>query len=409
MAKNLIVNCATCDARTMQEENYAHYETIVINSAALLTSPDGKAVMSKLPVTLNCANVLEVARDVHLRAINGKHEIHDSDAVSPTPFYLVVNGVLTIHPHTQKQLEHCVGITVNGTLTCPESMYATLANVNVNGATTCYPDGAIVLKRSAVIDKVFTLRAKSSLYWSARRMIMVDPQLDGAALRSKGAFFHSKEVIVAQSKVEELVDLIDEQAQLILVPDHTAVVLDDVTLDETTVGRYGKKLYVIGDVTVPQQNAALEGLEYLNVQGDIKVPQEHKDQLLSVLTEVSGAVKVTQPRGTVVEDKPYVKITKWMLEQQPKGILVSDCAFVHIADDIPREWIMERLHIEDCAVVQCCEALEDAVAMVCEECAQVGHADHMDGGGIGDTIKAALGGIKGALDTKVINATQYVL
>ena len=409
MAKNLIVNCATCDARTMQEENYAHYETIVINSAALLTSPEGKAVMSKLPVTLNCANVLEVARDVHLRAINGKHEIHDSDAVSPAPFYPVVNGVLTIHPHTQKQLEHCVGITVNGTLTCPESMYATLADVSVNGATTCYPDGAIVLKRNAVIDKVFTLRAKNSLYWSARRMIMVDPQLDGAALRSKGASFRSKEVIVAQSKAEELVDLIDEQAQLILVPDHTAVVLDDITLDTSTVGRYGKKLYVIGDVTVPQQNAALEGLEYLNVQGDIKVPQEHKDQLLSVLTEVSGAVKVTQPRGTVVEDKPYVKITKWMLEQQPKGILVSDCAFVHIANDIPREWITERLHIEDCAVVQCCEELEDAVAMVCEECAQVGHADRMDGGGIGDTIKAALGGIKGALDTKVINATQYVL
>lgn len=409
MAKNLIVNCATCDARTMQEENYAHYETIVINSAALLTSPEGKAVMSKLPVTLNCANVLEVARDVHLRAINGKHEIHGSDAVSPTPFYLVVNGVLTIHPHTQKQLEHCVGITVNGTLTCPESMYATLADVNVNGATTCYPDGAIVLKRNAVIDKVFALRAKNSLYWSARRMIMVDPQLDGAALRSKGASFRSKEVIVAQSKAEELVDLIDEQAQLILVPDHTAVVLDDITLDASTVGRYGKKLYVIGDVTVPQQNAALEGLEYLNVQGDIKVPQEHKDQLLSVLTEVSGAVKVTQPRGTVVEDKPYVKITKWMLEQQPKGILVSDCAFVHIADDIPREWIMERLHIEDCAVVQCCEELEDAVAMVCEDVAQVGHADHMDGSGIGDTIKSALGGIKGALDTKVINASQYVL
>ena len=139
------------------------------------------------------------------------------------------------------------------------------------------------------------------------------------------------------------------------------------------------------------------------------MPQEHKDQLLSVLTEVSGAVKVTQPRGTVVEDKPYVKITKWMLEQQPKGILVSDCAFVHIADDIPREWIMERLHIEDCAVVQCGEELEDAVAMVCEDVAQVGHADHMDGSGIGDTIKSALGGIKGALDTKVINASQYVL
>ena len=42
MAKKLIVNCATCDARTMQEENYAHYETIVINSAAFSPAPREK-------------------------------------------------------------------------------------------------------------------------------------------------------------------------------------------------------------------------------------------------------------------------------------------------------------------------------------------------------------------------------
>lgn len=405
MAKKLIINCATCDARSVQEENYAHYETIVINSAVLLTSPEGKAVMSKLPFTLDCANVVEAAADVNLRTINGTYEIQPGDAVSPSPFYLVVNGVLTIHPHTRTQLEPCVGIVVNGSLTCPESIYAGLTNVTVNGATTCYPDGAIVLKRSAVIDKLFALRAKNSLYWSARRMIMVDPQLDGAALRSKGASFRSREVIVAQSKVEELVDLIDQQAQLIIVPDHTAVVLDDLTLDETTVRRYGRKLYVVGDVTVPQQGAALEGLEYLNVRGDIKVPQAHKEQLLSVLTQVSGAVKVTRPWGATLEDKPYVKISKWMLEQQPQGLQVSDCAFVQIADDIPKEWIMERLHIEDCAVVQCCEALEDAVALVCEEVSQIGSA----GNDVGDTIKAALNGAKDALDSKVVNAAQYVL
>ena len=275
--------------------------------------------------------------------------------------------------------------------------------------TTCYPDGAIVLKRNAVIDKLFALRAKHSLYWSAKRMIMVDPQLDGAALRSKGASFCAKEVILAQSKVEELVDLIEEQAQLIIVPDHTAVVLDDITLDDSTLERYGKRLYVIGDVTVPEQGDAWTGLEYLNVQGDITVPQAHKDALLSVLTEVSGEVKLARPKGAVLENKPFVKITKWMLEQQPTGLQVSDCAMVQIADDIPKQWIVERLHIVDCAIVKCSEALEDAVTMICEDVGSIGPVGTGEDQSIGGTINAVLGGIQGVLDTKVINAVQYVL
>ena len=31
-----------------------------------------------------------------------------------------------------------------------------------------------------------------------------------------------------------------------MVPDGTSVVMDDVTLDETTLGRYGRQLYIIG-------------------------------------------------------------------------------------------------------------------------------------------------------------------
>ena len=409
MAKKFMVNCAICDARNMQAENYTHYETITIHSATLLTSPEGKAAMSQLPVVLDCANVVEVPGDANLRTFNGSHEIHSRDAISQSNYYLMVNGVLTIHPGTQKQLASCVGISVNGSLTCPESIYATLSNVTVNGSTTCYPDGAIVLKRNAVIDKLFALRAKHSLYWSAKRMIMVDPQLDGAALRSKGASFCAKEVILAQSKVEELVDLIEEQAQLIIVPDHTAVVLDDITLDDSTLERYGKRLYVIGDVTVPEQGDAWTGLEYLNVQGDITVPQEHKDALLSVLTEVSGEVKLARPKGAVLENKPFVKITKWMLEQQPTGLQVSDCAMVQIADDIPKQWIVERLHIVDCAIVKCSEALEDAGTMISEDVGSIGPVGTGEDQSIGGTSNAVLGGIQGVLDTKVINAVQYVL
>ena len=409
MAKKLLINCATCDARNALEENYAHYEQITVNCATVLTSPSAKAMMNKLPFTLNCANVLEIEGTVDFRTINGSGEIKSGDAVSASKYYMVVNGALTIGPDTQAQLAQCVGLTINGSLTCPESIYATLTGVNVNGSTTCYPDGAIVLKRNAVIDKLFVLRAKSNLYWSGRRMIMVDPELDATKLITKGATFSTKEVILSQSKVEELIDLIDEKAEIIIVPDGTSVVLDDITLDADTLRRYGKQLYVIGDVTVTEDADILDELTYLNIRGDAKVPQDLKKKLISVLTEISGEVKIAKPKGATLEDKPIVKITKWMLEQQPMGIDVCDCAVVKIADDIPKELIVERLHIEDCGVVRCCEELEDAVTMICTDCGAVGGAEGEDGMSIGDMIKDALGGIKGALDTKVINAADYVL
>ena len=409
MAKKLMINCANCDARNILEENYAHYEQITINCAMVLTNPNAKAVMNKLPLVLNCANVLEIEGDVDLRTVNGSSEIKQSDAVPGSKYYMMVNGSLTIGPNTQAQLAQCVGMSINGSLTCPESIYASLSGVTVNGSTTSYPDGAILLKRSAVIDKLFALRAKSSLYWSSRRMIMVDPQLDADKLRAKGVTFSTKEVIISQSNVEPLIDLIDENAEIIIVPDGTAVVLDDITLNEDALRRYGKQLYVIGDVTVSENADALDEIQYLNIRGDVKVPQAHKEKLLRVLTEISGEVKIAKPKGAVLEDKPYLKITKWMLEQQPLGLYVSDCAIVKIADDIPKELILHRLHIEDCAMVKCSEELEDAVTMVCADVAKIGGGEEADGMGVGDMLKAAMGGIKGALETKVINAADYVL
>ena len=405
MAKKLMINCATCDARNVLEENYAHYEQITINCAMVLTSPNGKAVMNKLPFTLNCANVLEVEGNVDLRTVNGRSEIKSGDVVPTEKYYMVVNGALTIGPDTQEQLRQCVGMTINGSLTCPDSVYATLNGVKVNGSTTCYPDGAIVLKRSAVIDKLFALRAKNSLYWSGRRMIMVDSELDADKLKSKGVTFSTKEAIVSQSHVEDLIDLIDEKTEIIIVPDGTAVVQDDITLNEDVLRRYGKQLYVIGDVIVPEEAGALDEVQYLNVRGDVKVPQEHKEKLLKALTEISGEIKTAKPKGAVLEDKPFVKITKWMLEQQATGLEVSDCAIVKIAEDIPKELIVQRLHIEDCGVVKCSEEQEDAVTMICTDVGQIGGSDEADSTGIGDMMK----GIKGILETKMINAADYVL
>lgn len=407
MAKKLKINCATCDARKIAEENYSHYEQISLNCVAMLTCPEAKAVMSRLPITLNCSDVLEVEGDVALRTVSGKAEIKGSDAISAEKYYMTVNGSLTIDADAERQLEQCIGMSVNGSLVCPESIFAKLHGVKVNGSTCCYPDGAIVLKRNAVIDRLFALRAKNRLYWAARRLIMVDPELDAQKLKSKGASFRSAEAIIAESKTEALIDLIDDKTDIVIVPDGTTVLLDDVTLDAAALSRCGDKLYIVGDVTVPGNGEVLDKLSYLNVRGDVRVSEELKDKLLSVLSDISGDIKLMRRGTLVLEDRPLVKLTKRMLEQQPQGIDVVDCAAVKIADDIPAELILERLHIEDCAVVRCSEELEDAVCVVCSDVADIrtGDADS----DADEDIKDSLGGLLGSLDTRVINAADYVL
>lgn len=407
MAKKLIINCSTCDARNAREETYAHYESIVINCATVLTNDTGKAVLNKLPFSLNCANVQEVPEGAQLRTANGSTEIKSGDTVSQEPYFLVVNGSVTIGSHTEKQLEACVGMCVNGSLTCPESIYPQLKNVKVNGSTTCYPDGAILLKRNAVIDKLFTLRAKNALYWASRRMIFVDPELDPGKLAEKGATFSAQEVIVAQSLLESLIDRIDEKAEIVVVPDGTAVVLDDLTLDGAALGRYGKQLYVVGDVTVPEDGGVLDEISYLNVRGDARVPEAYRELLLSLLTDIAGEVRLAKPNGSRISDKPLVKITRWMLEQQPKGLEVCDCAVVKIAEDIPKELIAKSLRIRDCADVTCTPEQEDAVTMICEDVGNIGSKPTPEG--VGGLLGGVLKGIQGVLDTKVVNAADYVL
>lgn len=410
MAKKLIINCGTCDVRSVSEETLAAYESILINCGEVLSSPEAKNLLNRYGVTLNCGDVLEVEGDVKVSTINGPSQIKSTDLVR-SKTYLNVNGPLEIGPDTQTVLDSYIGISVNGPLTCPESMSAYIGKIKVNGPIACYPDGAIVLKRSAVIDKLFALRAKPRLYWAAKRMIMVDPQLDASKLAAKGATFSSREVILAESKVESLIELIDEQAEVIIVPDGTAVIQDDAELDKVTVKKHGGKLYIIGDLRLTEDSAdALAAVEYLNIRGDVTVPESLKELLLEK-AEISGDVKVPKlAKGRRISDKMTLRISKWMLEQEADGICVEDVLNVVIDEDIPNKLILEKLHISDCLDVKCSPEQEAAVSMVCEDVLNVGgSSDEEDFMGIGSMVKGALGGAKELLDTKVINAGDYVL
>lgn len=408
MAKKMIINCGTCDARNVSEETLAAYESIVINSGAMIVTPEAKELLNRYAVIMNCGDVLELEKGVKLSSINGSAQIRSSDVV-PGRTYLEVNGSLEIGPGTEAVLEQYVGICVNGSVLCPESMSGCLGKLNVNGSTSCYPDGAIVLKRNAVIDRTFALRAKNKLYWSAKRMIMVDPDLDAAVLAAKGAAFSAKEVILTESKVEGLIELIDEKAEIIIVPDGTQVILDDVELNDVTVKKHGAKLYVIGDVkALKEAREALARLEYLNIRGAASVCKELKAQLLEKAAVIEGGIKIV--KGRYMSDKMSVRVSKWMLEQEADGLSVSDCMRIIIDEDIPNELILERLSISDCMKVECAPEQEAALAAVCEDVMKIGNSsDGEDDLGIYDLVKGVLGGAKELLGTKIVNAGDYVL
>ncbi len=409
MAKKLVINCAGCDTRKAVKENYEQYESIMINADTVLTNSTGKAFLQALPITLNCANVQEILDDVDLKTVNGKAEIKSGDNVPDNPFILLVNGSLTIGANTEKYMQKCVSMTVNGSVHYPESMAAYLGKMNVYGSSSCYPDGAIILKSNTVIDRLFALRAKNSLYWSPRRMIMTDPDLDPQKLREEGCRFASKEVIIVESKVEAMIELISEDTDIIIVPDGTSVVLDDLTLDAKALRRYGDKLYVVGDAEVPLKGDCLDSLQYLVVKGDAVVPQQRRERFMEVLTDLESEVEILKPRGFRIQDRSSVKITRWMLDQHPDGLDIRDCIAVKLSPELTKEQIVNQLHIADCAMVRCSEDQEDAVAMISEDVGQITVNETDDNMGIGGTIKSALSGVIGSSDTKVINAADYVM
>lgn len=412
MAKKLVINCATCDTRKVTEEKLASFESVNINAAMILTNDRSRALLDRYPVKMNCAQVLDLGEDVQIGVVNGSTTIKGTDPLSDTKRCLIVNGSINIEAGSEKALSQYVDIIVNGSATYPESLSGCLGMMKVNGSAACYPDGAVVLKRNAVIDRTFALRAKQVLYWTKNRLIMVDDKLDAAALAAKGATFSGKEAIVAESKAEALAPLIDEKTDLIIVPDGTSVITDDVELDNGILKRYGGKLYIIGQLTVNDDAAqALAQVQWLTVRGDVKAAEALKDQLQQISGEITGKISVPFG-GRQITDKGSARISKWMLEREEKGLLVSDCATVKLDADIPKELIVDRLRIEDCATVHCAAEQEDAVTAICQD---VGVIETGEKGGLVQDIlgMAGVGSLPEAasklLDTSVINASEYVM
>lgn len=368
--KKLTVNCAFCDLRNITREVLESYESVAVNCATAVVSPEAQPLLAEYAVSLNAASVTAVPREVVLSKHNGQYTIKAGAAVPEQPMGLMVNGGLVVEPGTQAQLEKYVFIQVNGCLQCPESLAGAASRVKVNGATEFYPDDAVLLKGRFQPDRIFALRAKEGRYFVGRRLIALDPKADYGRLAEKGVRFVTPRVLVTEQLLETVLALVPEDAEVQVVPDGTRYTAEDVTLDKTCLRKYGPKIFVDGNLELePANEAVLAQMEYLEVDGDALVPEELLETFQSKAT-VHGQVQAL-PKGTRICDKTQVTIDPELLALCPEGLCVMDCGVVRFAGEVSPADIQERVKLIACGSVHCSEAQRSAVELICEDVGEV--------------------------------------
>ena len=405
--KSKVINAATCDTREVTEESLAGFEHITINAAILIVGERSKELLNKYPVTLNVANMLEVpdGQNISVKCINGKGEIGpDADG---TGIFLMVNGKLLVADGSAEAVKSYYRIMVNGKVLMPKSMEGQFANFQVNGKTEYYPDGASILKADTEIDNLFIQRAANTLYYSSGNLFFLDTKLDTEALIQKGLTFEAKKIVMAESLVDKLISLFDEEAEIVRVPDGASLIDDDLELKPKTIKKYGTKLLVTGDVSILDAEA-LSSLKYLFSDGIVCISKD-LEEAFDEIESIYDELKVIDPDQGLLSDRPILKVGPTILKRYPHGVRVEDCAKVTLSEDLTPEDIMAKLHISDCAMVICSKEQEEAVNMIAEDVAMIKVAgsdpdDETGDGMVGGILGDFFGKLK---DAQVINAAEY--
>ena len=404
--KNKVINAATCDAREVTEESLAGFEHITINAAILIVGARSRELLSRYPVIMNVADVLEIpdGQDITVKSINGKGEIGpDADG---TGVFLMVNGKLLVANGSAEAVKSYYRIMVNGKVLMPKSYEGQFPNIRVNGKTEYYPDGATILKADTEIDDLFVLRAANTLYYSSGNLFFLDTGIDTEKMIAKGLKFAAKKIVIAESLIGKLVSLFDEETEIVKVPDGTQRIDGKLELKPKTIKKFGTKLCVTGDVSIKDAEA-LSSLEYLFADGTVSVNKELEDAF-DAIESVYDELRIIDPDLGYIVDRPAVKVGAAVLKKYPSGVRVEDCARVTLSEDLSAEDIMEKLQIVDCAMVICTKEQEEAVNLIAEDVAMIqvagqGQEDEEDGM-VGDILGGFFGKLK---DTQVINAAEY--
>ncbi len=285
--KKLAINCCVCDTRNIKEENYSHYESIWLNTDILIVNEQSKAVLNRLPLSMNFDRMIEndSNADIRVKSVNGSYEITGNSAVDAHTL-LTVNGSLLIHPGTEELLQRYEGIIVNGNVRFPKNLEGCLGRLNVNGSAKAYPDDCVILPPTFTIDKYFPLRAKEGSRYYASDLVMIrDAAVDAACLAQKGVSFVTGKLLLPECKLKDCIPMFDESVEFIVVPDGMKLICGDILFHEEFVRREGGSLFIFGDMEVDSHadmSVICNQIENLIVKGSVRLPAKQEEAFRSL-------------------------------------------------------------------------------------------------------------------------------
>ena len=397
----LRINCETCDARRINEDNYKEFSSIRIYTENLIVDDRSKEILNRLPFNIKAEEVrskdIGEAPGNMTQTINGVYEISPNSTVAEGTA-ISVNGMLKIAPGSQEVLKKYCRITVNGIILCPKSIAAMLPfpGLSINGMTKAYPDDYVLLANRYKLDKYFPMRAPENTgYFAATFIYDNDPETNFNKLAEKNVKFSTDKIYIRKSHLDAALPLFNIEAEIVEIPDNCRVIVEDENeIDDQYVNTYGTNLYIIGNAHISSANmSALNRLESLVVEGELVTNQECVPRLNDIKASYK---KIVVAEGIVMEDMPIANLDRVTLEAAADGILIRDCALLKIAKDIPAELIRERLKIRDCAKVTCSDEQKGAVSAVSSDVAFIGS----------DTMKSLFTSIFGGGNTVEVNETH---
>ncbi len=405
--KNYILNCDVCDTRKMKEEEYSHYEQIMINADVVIVSESSKGMLNRLPVTLNHDKMVELADGVEafVKTVSGSYEITGETGDAENTI-LVVDGNLMIEPETEEILKKYVEIVVNGSIKYPKSLSGFLNRMTINGSAKSYPDDCVMLDSEFVMDKYFPLRAKEGTkYYAENTVIIKDKDVDSAKLAAKNIRFITQKLILPESKVEDCAVVFDERVEFVVFSDEMELVYGDTLLNETLVATEGGCILVYGNVELDanvDMNNLCNQIEKLDVIGSVTLRAEQEADFKKL--DAKYKELIISKNNLKMKNMPRVKINKSSFDNAPEGIEVSNVAKVVIEKDVTPEMMLEKLTVMNCALISCSAEQESAVQAVAVNVGKVGRPFENENG-----IDDIGGVIKRLSDTKMVNADSYVM
>lgn len=357
--KNLSIDAVDCDLRGVSEETLKQYGEISINAVAVYVTERTQELLARYHVKIDANTVEKLEEDEKIVTHNGVYRLTGTEG-GAEKVHLQVNGKLYVEKSAEEALKNYKSIQVNGKVVCPESLGSALSGIlTCNGVVSAYPDGWILVEKPLTADRVFAARAKQGArYLCSKEVRMLGSEADILRLAEKEVKLRAPKAFVAESLLEHAVEVLEENVDIILVPDGCMCIEGDTCVDGRLTGRCGKKLLIAGDAEI-KDGGVLEELEFLYVDGDVFV-SEKDEGTFQRECQKSGDMVVY--KGKLVSGETALLVDRELLDET--GILTAaGCAQVRVSEELTQEDVRGRLFLENCADVVCSEAVSGIVRL----------------------------------------------